>query len=163
MSSRQYALYQRIIRNDYESSLKTLYTALVDLEKNGLRIKYDYYFEIAETLRHKIIVDYNEGDYKESLSCYQKALDFSLRAKDISLQNISQLGIILLKIFQKQSNTTDLNNVIEICDFCREKKIAYIYNYSIQIKDYLLNIQYSNKKNDKLYFNKLIEMQLFIM
>lgn len=162
-SSRQYALYQRIIRNNYESSLKILYTALADLEEKGLRIKYDYYFEIAEALRHKIIVDYNKKDYEESLFYYQKALDFALKAKDISLQNISQLGILLLKIFQRQTNTADLKRVMEICDFCREKKISYIYNYSYQIKEYLLNIQYCSIKDEKDLFYKLIEMQLFIM
>lgn len=163
MSSRQYALYQRIVKNDYETSLKILHTALVDLEKKGLRIKYDYYFEIAEALRHKIMVEYNVEDYKRSLFYYQKALDFSIRAKDISLKNISQLGIILLKIFQKKTNDSDLKKVMEICDFCKEKKIAYIYNYSYQIKEYLLNIHIQCKKNDKSHYYKLVEMQLFIM
>ena len=163
MSSRQYALYQRIIMNDYKYSLEILHTALLNLEKKGLRIKYDYYFEIAESLSHKIIIDFNEEDYKESLSYYQRALDFSLKARDISLKNISQLGIILLRIFKRQACANDLNNVIEICDFCNKKKIAYIYNYSCQIKEYLLNIQYSSEKNDELYFNKLVEMRLFIM
>lgn len=163
MSSRQYALYQRIIKNDYEYSLEILHTALLDLEKKGLRIKYDYYFEIAETLRHKIIIDFDDEDYKESLSYYQKSLDFSLKSGDISLKNISQLGIILLRIFNKQADANDLNNVIEICDFCNKKKITYIYNYSCQIKEYLLNIQYSSEKNDESYFSKLVEMRLFIM
>lgn len=163
MSSRQYALYQRIIKNDYECSLEILHTALIDLEKKGLRIKYDYYFEIAEALRHKVIIDYDDEDYKESFSYYQRALDFSLKAGDISLKNISQLGIILLKIFKKQANVNDLNNVVEICDFCSKKKITYIYNYSYQIKEYLLNVQYSSEKKDESYFSKLVEMQLFIM
>ena len=33
MSSRQYALYQRIIMNDYKYSLEILHTALLNLEK----------------------------------------------------------------------------------------------------------------------------------
>lgn len=114
-----------IFLNDYKYSLEILHTALLNLEKKGLRIKYDYYFEIAESLRHKIIIDFNEEDYKESLSYYQRALDFSLKARDISLKNISQLGIILLRIFKRQACANDLNNVIEICDFCNKKKIAY--------------------------------------
>lgn len=163
LSSRQYALYQRIILNDYESSLNTLNNAMSDLEEKGLRIKYDYYFEIAEALRHRILFHDNEKDYKESLSNYQKALDFSLRAGDISLKNLSQLGIILLKLFRKKTEPDDLKCVIETCDFCNQKKIVYIYNYAYQIKDYLLNEQYSSEKHTDSNLNNLIKMQLFIM
>lgn len=163
LSSRQYALYQRIILKDYEASLSTLNSAMQYLEEKGLRIKYDYYFEIAEALRHKIVFHNSEEDYKESLSNYTKALDFSKRAGDISLRNISQLGIILLNLFQKQTNQDDLNNVIEICDFCKEKSILYIYNYAYRIKEYLLNDQYSCEKSTNSNLNSLFKMQLFIM
>lgn len=162
-TSRQYALYQRLILDNNEESLKTLNMALEDLEKKGLRIKYDYYFEIAEALRHKIIDNYTENDYKDSMSHYQKALDFSMKSGDISLRNISQLGMILLKISRKQEKPSDLNNVIEICDICNRKRIVYIFNYAYRIKEYLLNSPFSSEKNGDSNLMQLIKMQLFIM
>lgn len=161
-TSRQYALYQRIFQNQYEESLKTLNRALNDLEKKGLRIKYDYYFEIAEALRHKIIDDYDVNDYNESMSNYQKALDFSKRSGDISLRNISQIGIILLKISRNRVESSCLKNIIEICDFCKRKKIIYIFNYAYKIKEYLLNDQFFTEGKDT-NLRQLIKMKLFIM
>lgn len=162
-TSRQYALYHRIILKNESHSLKILYKALETLEKSGIRIKYDYYFEIAETLRHMLIISYDEKILTECFEYYNKSLDFALKSGDISLKAISQIGIILLKIYKKKSCSKDLQKITELCDFCYKKKISYIFNYAYKIKDYLLNSIHEGKEQQTLAYNNLMRMNLFIM
>lgn len=162
-TSRQYALYYRVILNDNEKALDILLSALKNLEISGIRIKYDYYFEVAETLRHKLIKHYDSQTFSECLSYYNKALAFAKRSEDISLKCVTQLGIILCNILVQNNNSTDLNTIIDICEFCQRKKMSYIYNYAYIIKEYLINNFYTNNKNSDSERKKLMNLNLFIM
>ena len=162
-TSRQYALYYRVILNDNDKALDILLSALKNLEISGIRIKYDYYFEVAETLRHKLIKHYDSQTFSECLSYYNKALAFAKRSEDISLKCVTQLGIILCNILVQNNNSTDLNTIIDICEFCQRKKMSYIYNYAYIIKEYLINNFYTNNKNSDSERKKLMNLNLFIM
>lgn len=163
LTSRQYAIYHRIILHDNTTALDILYSALDDLEITGIRIKYDYYFEIAEALRHKFAEQANPNGMLECLDYYNKALAFAVKAGDISLECISQIGIILCHIFIGKYNSEDLQKALEICDFCEEKNISYIFNYAYKIKEYLLNDIYLHKQDLDSVRSELMNMNLFIM
>lgn len=163
ITSRQYAIYHRLVLHNNEKALEILFLALKELEKTNIRIKYDYYFEAAETLRHKIIDRYDECNAAQCLDYYNKALSFAMRSGDISLKCVSQLGIILCNLYLKKHEADDLEKIIDICNFCTEKKIVYIFNYAYKIKDYLLNDVYLHDQELDAILYKLINMNLFIM
>lgn len=162
LTSRQYAIFHRIILHDNATALDILFAALEELEITGVRIKYDYYFEIGETLRHKFVEQRNESDIFDSLMYYNKALEFADRSRDISLKRISQIGIVLCHIITNDISPDDLNIILEICDFCSNKKIAYIFNYAYQIKEYLLNDIYLQSQDMDSVQCELMNMNLFI-
>lgn len=162
-TSRQYALYQRLILNNNEKALEILFSALKNLEISGIRIKYDYYFEVAEALRHELVDNFNTQTYSKCLSYYNKALEFATKADDVSLKSVAQLGIILCKILNIDNNYNDLGIVIEICEFCRDKKISYIFNYAYAIKEYLLNCFFPDNPDSDVKKNDLLHGNLFIM
>lgn len=162
-TSRQYALYQRLILNNNEKALEILFSALKNLEISGIRIKYDYYFEVAEALRHEVVDNFNTQTYSKCLSYYNKALEFATKADDVSLKSVAQLGIILCKILNQDNNYNDLSVVIEICEFCRDKKISYIFNYAYAIKEYLLNCYFPDHPDSVKKKNDLLHGNLFVM
>lgn len=163
LTSRQYALYHRIILGNNIEALKILQGAVDSLKKTGIRIIYDYYFEIAETIRH-IIVCSKEKDGTMLNQCfeyYNKALEFAVRSGDKSLENVVHIGLILTRIYLGQSISDDLRLIIEICDFSERKHITYILNYAYMLKDYLLNAEYVNSSPER--FDALMNMNIFIM
>lgn len=160
-TSRQYAIYISIVLRDKKRALDLLISSIEELEKSNIRIKYDYYFEYAETLRHKILDEYNSNEIEQCKCFYLKAYNYAARVGDISLHALSQIGLIIIAIMIDESTSKDLDTILEISTFCNSKNIIYILNYCHPIKEYLLNAKYLESK-DNLY-KQIIQTRLFIM
>lgn len=162
-NSRQRANYYKIIKNDLKKSYEILSNAIRDLEDKGYRIKYDYYFEIAEVIRKQLITVSDINKVEECNNYYQKALQFAQYSSDISLHTITNIGIIIFNIQLKKISINDLNKILDIREFCQNKKIYYMLNWCILIQEYL-DKYFHNEFNDLIYlYKKIINLNLFVM
>lgn len=162
-NSRQMANYYKVIKNDLSKSYEILSNAINDLECKGYRIKYDYYFEIAEVIRKQLITVNKINKIEECNNYYQKALLFSQYSSDISLQTVTNIGIIIFNIQLKKISLNDLNKILDIREFSQKKKIYYMLNWCILIQEYLDKYFCGEFENLNYLYEKIINLNLFIM
>ena len=164
LNSRQRAIFYKIIKKDYDTACKMLYSSIQELENKNLRIKYDYYFEIAEVYRKKALINISNEYLTISKKYYEKSLRFAKRVNDVNLEMINQLGIIISNIQNEILEEKQLNIILKIEQFAKEKKIFYILNWCASIREYL-TIALHDKSNSRVnyLYEKVVNIDLFVM
>lgn len=90
--------YIATYKNDINAAISLAEKELINLEKNQYRIKYDYYFEIAELYRWNYEMNHDETHWKLSKKYYSNALDFAKISGDYNLESSSLMGEVLLNL-----------------------------------------------------------------
>lgn len=137
---RHRATYYLKICNDTDRALRILEETLIILNRTQQRIKYDFYFEIAEVLRLKGI----SNNYDEVNRYYQNAIEFAVEVGDYNLFSCAHLGQLLLK---HQSSLYDTGE-----DFTQDVKI--VNEILVKTKEYNLNINHSYAQFIKAFLLK---------
>lgn len=90
--------YIATYKKDINAAISLAEKELINLEKNQYRIKYDYYFEIAELYRWSYDMNHDETHWKLSKKYYSNALDFAKISGDYNLESSSLMGEVLLNL-----------------------------------------------------------------
>lgn len=77
---------------------------------------------------------------------------------------INQLGIIISNIQNEILEEKQLNIILKIEQFAKEKKIFYILNWCASIREYL-TIALHDKSNSRVnyLYEKVVNIDLFVM
>ena len=86
------------------------------------------------------------------------------RVNDVNLEMINQLGIIISNIQNEILEEKQLNIILKIEQFAKEKKIFYILNWCASIREYL-TIALHDKSNSRVnyLYEKVVNIDLFVM
>lgn len=119
-------------KNDLNEAIHAAEKELKILECNQFRIKYDYYFELAELYRikyesnNKSPYDYN--CFERSNLYYSAALEYARISKDYNLESSSILGKILLQGVKESINISE--QIRSILSKTQHKGLMINYYYA---------------------------------
>ena len=182
---RHKAIYYLKICKDSNRALSILEDTLIILNKTQQRIKYDFYFEIAEVLRLKVNLNDMANNYDKAKRYYQRTEEFANEVGDYNLYSCALLGQLLMKYQQASSvyNTCDeimhdITIVNEILAKTKEYELNINHSYAQFIKAFLLKeripdtaIKYWRKMSyidilnaaNELNTNKTFSLKLTVM
>lgn len=112
--------------NRIESAIQMAKGIIDKLETIQLRIKYDYYFEMAELYRSLFFKTKREILIYEARKYYSMAIEFSSVSGDYNLESMSILGMTLLDMMEGKS--IDQLKIREICSNCKTKGLLLNYH-----------------------------------
>lgn len=119
-------IYIASYENRIDFAIQTAKDIINKLEILQLRIKYDYYFELAELFRHQFFKTYKEEYYCESRKYYSMAIEFSSVAGDYNLESMCILGMSLLEMISGKS--VDILQLKKIASICNTKGLVLNYH-----------------------------------